>query len=136
MGKKLLVTTMPFEFTPEQISESIEQNSGKLVVQGILQKASEQNQNGRVYELSKDFDGIHPTFRQVPPKELYFSIIAVFIPNWAQRIAATYPPGPEPIIATSKTLITKINLIFRNYECFLAQHNPSEWIFKILHFLF
>jgi len=50
MGKKLLVTTMPFEFTPEQISESIEQNSGKLIVQGILQKASEQNQNGRVYE--------------------------------------------------------------------------------------
>ena len=52
MGKKLLVTTMPFEFTPEQISESIEQNSGKLIVQGILQKASEQNQNGRVYERS------------------------------------------------------------------------------------
>lgn len=50
MGKKLLVTTMPFEFTPEQISESIEQNSGRLIVQGILQKASEQNQNGRVYE--------------------------------------------------------------------------------------
>ena len=52
MGKKLLVTTMPFEFTPEHISESIEQNSGKLIVQGILQKASEQNQNGRVYERS------------------------------------------------------------------------------------
>jgi len=52
MGKKLLVTTMPFEFTPEQISESIEQNSGRLIVQGILQKASEQNQNGRVYERS------------------------------------------------------------------------------------
>ena len=30
MGKKLLVTTMPFEFTPEQISESIEQNSGRI----------------------------------------------------------------------------------------------------------
>tara|TARA_B100001093_G_scaffold501401_1_gene552988 strand:- start:272 stop:907 length:636 start_codon:yes stop_codon:yes gene_type:complete len=52
MGKKLLVTTMPFEFTTQQISESIEQNSGRLVVQGILQKASEQNQNGRVYERS------------------------------------------------------------------------------------
>lgn len=52
MGKKLLVTTMPFEFTQEQISESMEQNSGRLIVQGILQKASEQNQNGRVYERS------------------------------------------------------------------------------------
>ena len=40
---------MPFEFTRQQISESIEQNSGRLVVKGILQKASEQNQNGRVY---------------------------------------------------------------------------------------
>nr|BAR35364.1 hypothetical protein [uncultured Mediterranean phage uvMED] len=49
MAKKLLVTTMPFEFSPEQISESIEKNSGKLLVRGILQKASEQNQNGRVY---------------------------------------------------------------------------------------
>jgi|TARA_B110000495_G_C23023383_1_gene607557 hypothetical protein len=49
MGKKLIVTTMPFEFTHEQISESIEKNSGRLVVQGILQKATEQNQNGRVY---------------------------------------------------------------------------------------
>ena len=43
---------MPFEFSPEQINESIEQNSGKLVVRGILQKASEQNQNGRVYTRS------------------------------------------------------------------------------------
>ena len=52
MGKKLIVTTVPFEFTHEQISESIEKNSGRLVVQGILQKATEQNQNGRVYTRS------------------------------------------------------------------------------------
>jgi hypothetical protein len=49
MAKKLIVSTIPFEFTPEQISESMEKNSGKLLVRGILQKASEQNQNGRVY---------------------------------------------------------------------------------------
>jgi hypothetical protein len=49
MAKTLLVSTMPFEFSPEQISESIEKNSGKLLVRGILQKATEQNQNGRVY---------------------------------------------------------------------------------------
>ncbi len=52
MAKKVIVSTMPFEFSPEQINESIEQNSGKLVVRGILQKASEQNQNGRVYTKS------------------------------------------------------------------------------------
>ena len=49
MGKKLLVSTMPFEFTAEQINESMEKNSGRLVVRGILQKAVEENQNGRVY---------------------------------------------------------------------------------------
>jgi hypothetical protein len=49
MAKKIIVSTMPFEFSPEQISESIEKNSGKLLVRGILQKATEQNQNGRVY---------------------------------------------------------------------------------------
>ena len=52
MAKKLLVSTIPFEFSPEHISESIEKNSGKLLVRGILQKASEQNQNGRVYTRS------------------------------------------------------------------------------------
>ncbi len=49
MAKKVIVSTMPFEFSPEQINESIDKNSGKLIVRGILQKASEQNQNGRVY---------------------------------------------------------------------------------------
>lgn len=49
MGKKLIVSTLPFEFTPEQINESMEKNSGRLVVRGILQKAVEENQNGRVY---------------------------------------------------------------------------------------
>jgi hypothetical protein len=27
--------------------------------------------------------------------------IAVFMPNWPERIAATYPPGPLPITTTS-----------------------------------
>jgi len=52
MAKNIIVSTMPFEFTREQISESIEKNSGRLLVRGILQKASEQNQNGRVYSRS------------------------------------------------------------------------------------
>jgi hypothetical protein len=52
MAKKVIVSTLPFEFSPEQINESIEKNSGKLVVRGILQKAVEQNQNGRVYTRS------------------------------------------------------------------------------------
>ena len=35
----------------------------------------------------------------------YFSIMAVLKPSWAQRMADTYPPGPEPIMTTSNELI-------------------------------
>jgi hypothetical protein len=56
-------------------------------------------------ESSSALEGIQPTLRHVPPRVGYFSINAVFIPSCAQRIAATYPPGPEPIIVTSKALI-------------------------------
>ena len=59
----------------------------------------------RCEEANKDFEGMQPTLRQVPPKVEYFSIIAVFNPSWEQRIADTYPPGPEPIIITSNELI-------------------------------
>src|ERR1019366_6352817 len=44
---------------------------------------------------------MHPTCRQVPPNLSSFSIIAVFRPNWPERIAATYPPGPLPITTKS-----------------------------------
>jgi hypothetical protein len=44
---------------------------------------------------------MHPTLRQVPPKVEYFSTKAVLRPNCAQRMAETYPPGPEPITTTS-----------------------------------
>ena len=40
-------------------------------------------------ESNSALEGIQPTLRQVPPSVLYFSTIAVFFPNWAQRIAAT-----------------------------------------------
>lgn len=49
MTKQVLVSTMPFEFSRTQVNESIDKNNGNLVVQGILQKAKEQNQNGRIY---------------------------------------------------------------------------------------
>ena len=51
---------------------------------------------------SKDefFDGMHPIFKQVPPKVSLESIHAVFNPNWASLIAQTYPPGPPPITTT------------------------------------
>ena len=49
MDKSLLVDVIPFEITPEKINESISQNGGRLIVNGVLQRAESRNQNGRVY---------------------------------------------------------------------------------------
>ncbi len=45
--------------------------------------------------------GMQPTFRQVPPRDAFFSMIAVRKPSWDARMAAVYPPGPAPITMTS-----------------------------------
>ena len=47
--KQLIVDYIPFEILPDQISESMKENNGKLVVRGVLQRADTKNQNGRVY---------------------------------------------------------------------------------------
>src|SRR2546430_3255055 len=45
--------------------------------------------------------GMQPRTTHVPPRRC-FSTMAVRAPSWAARMAATYPPGPPPITATSK----------------------------------
>jgi hypothetical protein len=47
--KQLLVDFIPFQFTPQQLTETMAQNGGKLIVKGVLQRAEAKNQNGRVY---------------------------------------------------------------------------------------
>ena len=59
-------------------------------------------------KLSKLFDGMQPTFKQVPPREPLDSTQAVFKPSCAARIAQTYPPGPPPITIKSKLSILNI----------------------------
>ena len=49
MSKQLLVDYTVFEVSPQSINESLTQNNGKLVVQGVLQRAEAKNHNGRVY---------------------------------------------------------------------------------------
>ena len=49
MSKKLIVDYLPFEVNKQQINESIEENNGRLVVKGVLQRAEAENQNGRIY---------------------------------------------------------------------------------------
>ena len=49
MDKQLLVDYTLFEITPQQISESLTQNNGRLIVSGVLQRAEAKNQNERIY---------------------------------------------------------------------------------------
>src|SRR2546427_6293865 len=51
-------------------------------------------------EWRNDFVGMQPRWRQVPPT-FSFSMTATLSPNWAPRIAPTYPAEPPPITATS-----------------------------------
>ena len=49
MARQVLVDYIPFQITPQQINESLSNNNGKLVVEGVLQRSGAKNQNGRVY---------------------------------------------------------------------------------------
>jgi hypothetical protein len=49
MSRKLLTNWTAFEYTNTMVEQSREQNNGKLVLKGVLQKADTLNQNGRVY---------------------------------------------------------------------------------------
>ena len=49
--RKLLTEWLAFEYSADTIKESRDQNNGKLLMKGILQKADTLNQNGRVYPL-------------------------------------------------------------------------------------
>ena len=49
MNKQLLVDVRPFDISRNKIDESIKENTGRLVVKGVLQRAESKNQNGRIY---------------------------------------------------------------------------------------
>ena len=64
MTKQLLVDCIPFEVSMQQINESLSKNSGRLIVNGILQRANAKNQNGRIYpketlmRVAKQYEGV------------------------------------------------------------------------------
>jgi len=65
MLKQLLVDVIPFNITPTAILESLEKNAGRLIVQGVLQRANAYNQNGRTYPrqiLQREGDKYFKTF--------------------------------------------------------------------------
>ena len=47
--KSVLIDTIPFQVSPQMIAESEAKNGGRLIVSGVLQRASAKNQNGRIY---------------------------------------------------------------------------------------
>ena len=49
MEKQVLVDYSPFQVTPQQINESISNNDGRVIVEGVLQRSGAKNQNGRIY---------------------------------------------------------------------------------------
>ena len=49
MSKTLLIDYTPFDISPQMITESEQQNNGRVIVSGVLQRAGSKNQNGRVY---------------------------------------------------------------------------------------
>ena len=49
---RLLSNYEIFDYTPEMIKESMDQNGGKIIMKGILQKADTLNQNGRIYPMN------------------------------------------------------------------------------------
>jgi len=51
MNKQLLIDYNVFEVSPQQINESLANNGGRLIVQGVLQRAEAKNHNGRVYPM-------------------------------------------------------------------------------------
>lgn len=46
---KLLTSFMPLQLDAQSIKESREQNGGKIILRGIMQRADAVNQNGRIY---------------------------------------------------------------------------------------
>lgn len=58
-SKQLLVDWLPFHVSPQQINESASKNSGRLIVQGVIQRSDVKNANGRIYPkkvLEKQID--------------------------------------------------------------------------------
>ena len=71
--------------------------------------------------------GMQPRSVHTPPSLDSFSMIRTERLSWAARIAATYPPGPEPMIATSYVLVWFINLIASQRASIGGVAYQSSW---------
>ena len=94
--KQLLVDYIPFEISPEQVTESVKENNGKLIVRGVLQRAEAKNQNGRVY-----------------PKEILMREANTYNKNFVKQSRAMgeldHPESPVVNLANVSHNITDMN---------------------------
>jgi hypothetical protein len=49
---KLLIDTIPFKLSKSQLNEAKNDPNGRVIVEGVLQRAEAENQNGRIYPKS------------------------------------------------------------------------------------
>src|SRR5437899_4379394 len=83
-------------------------------------------------EWRNDFVGMQPRCRQVPPT-FSFSMTATLSPNWAPRIAPTYPAEPPPMTATSNASSGIQNDCSDHHSCRLSlQHGERGGQLQVL----
>jgi len=46
---ELLIDTIPFKLSKQDLNEAKSNNNGRFIVQGVIQRAEAENQNGRIY---------------------------------------------------------------------------------------
>jgi len=90
MSEKIVVPVLGESITEATVAKWLK-NTGDAV------EADEPIVELETDKFNKLFEGIHPTFKHVPPRDPLDSIHAVFNPSLASLIAQTYPPGPPPI---------------------------------------
>lgn len=67
MSKKFLREWISLDYKPDLLNESREKNDGKIILQGIIQKADVKNQNNRVYPrciLTREIENYQKAVRE------------------------------------------------------------------------
>ena len=90
---------------------------------GLTAMLSYQIAAGTCNRMIATLEGIHPTFRQVPPRAPLPSTQATFNPICPALIAATYPPGPPPM--TIRSCITSRSLL-GSHRAGTVKHNQGR----------
>ena len=119
MSKQLLVDYIPFIISPELLTEVRDSNpNAPLLVKGILQKATEKNQNGRVYTkpiLEREVENYRKNFineRRAMGELDHPSSMVVELKNVSHNITEIHWDG-DNVVGTVEILTTPAGNILR-----------------------